>query len=106
MLGMSPAVAAIAGAVVGVVLAVVGRAAEPALVVLLRGRGRVASTRMRRRALSADDRLVANLLVLLNLVTLAWTLFGSGGGLVALAMLGGLGGLGAASAFFARSRHG
>jgi hypothetical protein len=33
MLGMSPAVAAIAGAVVGVVLAVVGRAAEPALVV-------------------------------------------------------------------------
>jgi hypothetical protein len=61
---------------------------------------------MRRRGLSADDRLVANLLVLLNLVTLAWTLFGWGGVLVALAVLGGLVGLGVASAFFGRRRHG
>ena len=61
---------------------------------------------MRRRGLSADDRLVANLLVLLNLVTLAWTLFGWGGALVALAVLGGLVGLGVASAFFAHRRHG
>ncbi len=106
MLAASPAVAAITGAVIGTVLAFVLRAPEPALIVTSCAAGAaLLSARVRGDATPAD-RLIANLLVLLNVVVLAWALFGWNGVLVACALIGGPIGLGAGLDFLTRRRRG
>jgi hypothetical protein len=103
----SPGVAAVVGAVAGLLLVAVGATAEPGLVVTsCAAGGALLAVGLRRTAPSSDDRLVANVFVLLNAVSLAWVLFGWRAGLVICAVIIATVGCGGGLDYLARRRRG